>query len=150
MPVSRSGVALALIAGSALVGPSTWSGPASAAPQVRPVTVRVSVRSGGGQAEGGSSSSVLSGTGRYVAFTSSASDLVPGDANGVDDVFVRDRRRGTTRLVSVSSQEARANGPSFVLGISANGRYVAFESDASNLVPRDTNRRPDIFVRDRR
>ena len=74
---------------------------------------------------------------------------MPGDTNGAVDVFVRDRRLGTTRRVSVSSTGAQGNGRSFDPAISSAGRYVAFGSDASNLVPGDTNGAVDVFVRDR-
>jgi len=86
---------------------------------------------------------------RFVAFTSSATNLVPGDTNGGVDVFVRDRRTGTTELVSVASDETQANNFNFEPSISADGRFVAFTSFASNLVPGDTNSRADVFVRDR-
>ncbi len=114
-------------------------------------TTRVSVGPGGGQANGEASlDPVLSADGRFVAFVSDASNLVPGDTNGSLDVFVRDRRSGTTRRVSVSSTGAQANGfGSFAPGLSADGRFVAFVSDASNLVPGDTNGISDAFVRDR-
>lgn len=116
-------------------------------------TRRVSISGLGRQANGFSEESALSTHGRYVAFTSGASNLVPGDTNHLADVFIHDRRTGTTRRVSVSSKERQgsgsptntgANGPA----ISGDGRYVAFHSDDSNLVPGDTNRAFDIFVRD--
>ena len=81
---------------------------------------------------------------------SSASNLVPGDTNAAQDVFVRDRKLGTTRRVSVSSTEAQGNSASFDPAISSAGRYVAFGSYASNLVPGDTNGAIDVFVRDRK
>jgi len=93
---------------------------------------------------------VISPDGRYVSFGSDASNLVPGDTNGSTDVFVRDRKRGTTRRVSVSSTGAPGTGDSFGPVISSRGRYVAFSSDASNLVPGDINDSLDVFVRDRK
>jgi hypothetical protein len=87
-----------------------------------------------------------------VAFESSATDLVPADTNGLSDVFVRDRQSGTTERVSVDSSGSQGNGSSYnpsVPGISADGRYVAFVSYASNLVNGDTNGHSDVFVRDR-
>jgi Tol biopolymer transport system component len=112
-------------------------------------TERVSVNSAEGQANGGSIRSAISADGRFVAFRSDARNLVPGDTNSADDIFVRDRLAGTTERVSVSSGGGQATGsgtdhPS----ISADGRIVAFESSAANLVPGDTNGQPDIFVRD--
>jgi len=73
-------------------------------------------------------------------------NLVPGDTNGTADIFVFDRKTGTTELVSVANDGTEGNGFSFIPAISANGRYVAFQSNASNLVPGDTNNAADIFV----
>ena len=91
----------------------------------------------------------ISADGRFVAFSSDATNLVPGDTNGTADVFVRDRQTGTTRRVSVGSGGAQGNGLSVDPAISADGRFVAFASDATNLVPGDTNGADDVFVRDR-
>jgi len=118
---------------------------------------RVSVPALGGQANGGSGNPAISADGRYVAFQSGASNLVPGDTNGGDayglDVFVYDRATDTVERVSVSSQGAEATGPWSSLNsspsISADGRYVAFDSEAANLVPGDTNNQVDVFVHDR-
>jgi uncharacterized repeat protein (TIGR01451 family) len=93
--------------------------------------------------------------GRFVVFASAASNLVPDDTNGVGDVFVRDRRTGVTERVSVGGKGAQGNGDSNFFGISTapaisdDGRYVAFKSDASNLVKGDRNELTDVFVRDR-
>ena len=114
-------------------------------------TTLASVAYDGGPANGGSLFGVaISGDGRFVAFESFASNLVPGDTNGVRDVFVRDRWSGTTSRVSVSGDGAQANETSESVAISADGRFVAFDSLASNLVPADTNGTWDVFVRDRR
>jgi Tol biopolymer transport system component len=91
----------------------------------------------------------ISADGRYVAFESAATNLVSGDVNGHDDIFVRDRQTGTTTRVSKSSAGVEGDGVSYNPSISADGRYVAFESDATNLVSGDTNAVSDIFVRDR-
>jgi Tol biopolymer transport system component len=112
-------------------------------------TERVSVSSAGTQGNGASSSPSISADGRYVAFYSLASNLVSGDTNGTFDIFVRDRQTGTTELVSVSSSGVQGNSASSSPSISADGRYVAFYSPASNLVSGDTNGSADIFVRDR-
>ena len=112
-------------------------------------TERVSVDSGGGQANGASFLGGMSADGRFVVFASTASNLVPGDTNGLRDVFIRDRQMGTTERVSVSSLGAEANADSFDASVSADGRFVAFESAASNLVTGDTNGVSDDFVRDR-
>ncbi|MEU4799293.1 RICIN domain-containing protein [Streptomyces sp. NPDC023327] len=112
---------------------------------------RVSVASGGGQSKPASDShgaSAVSADGRHVAFVSNAADLVAGDTNGYGDVFVRDLQAGTTRRVSVASDGTQGNSGSSEPSLSADGRHVAFTSDASNLVPGDTNRSGDVFVRD--
>jgi Tol biopolymer transport system component len=112
-------------------------------------TERVSVDSGGAQANHFCDSPSISADGRYVAFRTDANNLVPGDTNGIPDIFVRDRQLGTTERVSLDSSGVQGNGSSFYPSISGSGRYVAFFSDASNLVPGDTNGLDDIFVRDR-
>ncbi len=112
-------------------------------------TTRVSVDNGGSQGNGASSDAAISGDGRYVSFYSEAADLVSGDTNGYGDIFVRDRQAGTTARVSVDSAGTQANGGSYVPAISADGRYVAFHSAATNLVGGDTNSSLDVFVRDR-
>jgi Tol biopolymer transport system component len=112
-------------------------------------TERVSVDSAGAQADGGAAVTSISADGRFVAFYSSATNLVAGDTNGVDDVFVRDRQLGTTERVSVSSAGAQGNDYSLACSISADGRLVAFESYATNLVAGDTNVSEDMFVHDR-
>jgi Tol biopolymer transport system component len=92
----------------------------------------------------------ISDDGRYVAFESDAADLVPDDGNGnALDVFVRDMATGRTRLVSVGSDGTPGDLDSYWPSISSDGRYVAFNSDATNLVGGDTNGTWDIFVRDR-
>jgi Tol biopolymer transport system component len=129
--------------------------PASAHPPG--VTERVSVGSTGAAGDGDSSLASISGDGRYVAFWSFASNLVPGDANGTSDVFVRDRVAGTIERVSVDSRERQATGgdQGGVLDtnfgrpvITPDGRFVAFASSATNLVKGDRNNTVDIFLRD--
>src|SRR6266496_4956589 len=107
--------------------------------------------SGSPQALSSSATPSFSADGRFVAFQSYASNLVAGDTNNSSDVFVRDRLTGQTERVSVASDGTQANGNSFPGGsaISADGRYVVFHSLASNLVPGDTNRSYDVFLRDR-
>jgi Periplasmic component of the Tol biopolymer transport system len=116
--------------------------------RVNGTTARVSLNSAEAQANGESGSVVISASGRFVAFGSAASNLVPGDTNGVDDVFVRNRQNGTTRRVSVSSGGTLANADSYARAISPDGRYIVFVSSASNLVPNDSNGAEDVFVRD--
>lgn len=112
-------------------------------------TDRVSVSSAGTQGNGecGRFPSI-SRDGRMVAFISSASNLVPGDTNGVSDVFVHDRFMGQTTRVSVSSTGIQANGPCMELSLSGDGRCVAFVSRATNFVQGDTSQW-DVFVHDR-
>jgi len=123
-------------------------------------TTRVSESSTGAQANKGSMLPHISADGRYVTFVSYADNLVPGDVNGVSDVFVHDLVTGETTRVSVSTAGVAANDDSSGPFISGNGRYVLFRSDASNLVPDDTNgcgvsgeytggHCPDVFVHDR-
>jgi Tol biopolymer transport system component len=109
----------------------------------------VSVDWNEGLGNGVSGPGFVSADGRYVVFSSDAIDLVPGDTNGQTDVFVRDRSAGTTERVSISSPGGQGDGPSIHGTISGDGRYVAFESSATNLVSGDTNGVNDIFVRDR-
>src|SRR5947207_692369 len=112
-------------------------------------TERVSVASGGTESNGASLGSALSADGRLVAFQSDATNLVVGDTNGATDVFVRDRQTGMTARVSVASDGTQANNVSSYPALSADGRFVAFQSDATNLVAGDTNGATDVFVRDR-
>jgi hypothetical protein len=119
---------------------------ASAAPGV---TTRVSVDSAGNEGNGYSVDAAMSSDGRFVAFDSFASNLVPGDTNGTDDIFVHDRQTGATERVSVDSAGGQANDSSGTPATSTDGRFVAFTSSASNLVPGDTNDVSDIFVHDR-
>jgi Tol biopolymer transport system component len=115
---------------------------------VTPAFRRVSVASDGTQGNGVSFDSSISADGRYVAFASSASNLVSGDTNGAQDIFVKDLQTGTTKLISVANDGTQGNRNSKAPSISADGRYVAFKSYASNLVSGDTNGAQDIFVND--
>ncbi len=110
--------------------------------------VRASVGSAGVEGNGTSSHAVVSDDGRWVAFESDATNLVPDDTNGVRDVFVRELSNGQTRRVSVSSLDAQGDAPSGAPSIAGNGLTVAFHSLASNLVDDDTNGVLDVFVRD--
>jgi Tol biopolymer transport system component len=111
-------------------------------------TTRVSVATDGTQANLTAANPRISDDGRIVVFESYATTLVPDDTNGVYDVYVRDLVAGVTTRVSVDSNGAQSNGASYAAWISADGRYVSFESQASNLVPGDTNGVNDVFVRD--
>ncbi|MDP9241086.1 MAG: hypothetical protein M3O55_10715 [Actinomycetota bacterium] len=146
MSARRSTVAAALAA----VAVTLAGGPVpSTAAAATATTTRVSVSGTGVQGNQSSSYVTVSANGRYVAFTSSASNLVPGDTNNAEDVFVRDRMAGTIRRVDVPSAGGQANGGALGVAISADGRFVAYGSDAANLVPGDTNVATDVFVRDR-
>ena len=113
-------------------------------------TTRVSLATGNTEAVGGDSSSPsISAGGRYVAFQSAATNLVAGDNNGFSDIFVHDRQTGETTRVSVDSAGVQGNSDSYSPSVSADGRYVAFQSDATNLVASDNNGLSDIFVHDR-
>jgi hypothetical protein len=90
----------------------------------------------------------VSGDGRWVAFDSTATNLTPADTNSIYDVFLKDMDTGTVTLVSTSSAGVQGNSHSSDPYISANGRYVAFTSGATNLVTGDTNGRNDVFVKD--
>jgi Tol biopolymer transport system component len=114
------------------------------------VTTRVSVDSSGLQGNGLSYQPSISADGRYVAFESGASNLVSGDTNGWSDIFVKDTVSGTTTRVSVDSNGVQGNQSSDLPSISADGRHVAFQSYATNLVAGDTNGPGiyDVFVHD--
>src|SRR5689334_19763694 len=114
---------------------------------------RLSATATGG--DGNCTGSAITPDARFVVFGSLATNLVPNDSNGgVRDVFVRDRQTGGIELVSVTPSGQSGNGASGPdsdpgLCLSADGRYVAFHSNASDLVAGDTNAQPDVFVRDR-
>jgi Tol biopolymer transport system component len=112
-------------------------------------TIRVSVATGGGQGSGLSFDAEISEDGNLVVFTSGSFELVPDDVNGADDVFVRDIAAGTTTRASVGADGGDGELGSSDAAISGDGRFVAFTSRSSNLVPGDTNEFEDIFVRDR-
>ncbi|HUQ02031.1 MAG TPA: Ig-like domain-containing protein [Kofleriaceae bacterium] len=111
------------------------------------VTSRVSVRTGGGEADLESVQPAISGDGRIVAFTSGATNLVTGDTNGQPDVFVHDRTSGVTERASVSSTGGEGSGRSFGAQLSFNGRFLVFNSYADNLVP--GNPVSATYIRDR-
>ena len=113
-------------------------------------TTRVSVRSNGDEGNGGGGNSSISSSGRFVAFESPSSNLVPSDANNSWDIFVHDRKTGKTTRVSVRSNGDQSNGHSFHPSISADGRFIAFSSEATNLVPSDTNQATEPLVDDRK
>jgi hypothetical protein len=146
MRYSRFVVTCMLALAALMIGATLTSGADS-------VTTRVSVDSSGIQGTAPSSQGVISANGRFVAFMSSASNLIPDDTNERTDVFVHDRLTGATTRVSVNSAGVQGNDDSWYFtdmpAVSDDGRFVAFTSYASNLVAGDTNGAPDVFVRDR-
>lgn len=117
-------------------------------------TERVNVASNGAQSNSNSINALmfpfqLSADGRYVTFISDASNLVAGDSNKMNDVFIHDRLTHKTERVSTATNGTQANNDSENMSVSADGRHVAFASKATNLVTNDTNNQADIFVRDR-
>ena len=121
-----------------------------------PSTILISLADDGSQANYDTGSALISGDGRYVAFTTLANNLVPDDTDGFADVFVRDTcingplncLPSTTR-VSLATDGSQVNSSgSAGAAITPDGRFVLFQSDASNLVPNDTNNTSDIFERD--
>jgi Tol biopolymer transport system component len=111
--------------------------------------VRVSVSSSGAEANGHSFNPVLSGDGQVIAFESEASNLVASDTNSRADVFIHDRGSNTTSRISYGLGTAQANAASTDPSISADGRFIAFVSSASNIVSDDTNGVADVFINDR-
>jgi Tol biopolymer transport system component len=107
---------------------------------------RVSVADGGAGGNGTSSQASISSDGRYAAFKSSATNLVAGDTKGCEDIFVYDRQNDTIHLMSQAGDGTQGDGLSEFPSISADGRYVTFESDASNLVAGDDNGMKDVFA----
>ncbi|MEA3351776.1 MAG: DUF1287 domain-containing protein [Chloroflexota bacterium] len=127
----------------------TISQPQPAAAQTTPEPGPVSVSSAGELGNSQSSNPSLSANGRFVSFASKANNLVAYDTNAVADIFVHDRLSGETRRVSISSTGEQANAASEAPTISTDGRFVAFQSAAANLVPNGEQNRSDIYVHDR-
>src|SRR5262245_43202792 len=104
---------------------------------------------GGGIEDDDSYPTGITPDGRFVVFRSDSSDLITSDTNGVDDIFVADRTDGTITRASLAADGMEANGGSFQAAISADGRFVAFQSFATNLIPGEFPGSGGIFVRDR-
>lgn len=151
LAISGNGRFVAFVTGATNLAPGDTNGSRDVFVRDRQtgVTERISVSSNGEQANGASNALSISAEGRFVAFSSSSTNLVSGDTNGAQDIFVRDRQAGTTERVSISSAGAQANNASDFPSLSADGRFVAFVSGSSTLVTGDTNGQQDIFVRDR-
>jgi Tol biopolymer transport system component len=150
--LSGDGRFVAFLSSSALVPGSHPSLPTEVYLRDRQanLTVRISKNAEGVAANNYCGAPALSPDARFVAFSSGATNLVPGDTNNAPDAFLYDRQEDQLERVSLSSLEEEANGGgTFFSSVSADGRYVGFESAASNLVPDDTNSQTDVFVRDR-
>ena len=113
------------------------------------VTELINVGVGGADPDSSAGAPSVSADGRFVVYTSNASNLVPGDVNGKQDIFLHDRQTGATDLISISTLGVQANSECWDPAVSADGRYVVFNTIASSLVAGDTNIYPDIFLRDR-
>lgn len=116
--------------------------------RIEQTTERVSITTEGFEANWASIAPSISADGRWIAFESRATDMVVDDYNDECDIFVRDRQRGETRRISVSSLGEQSNGRSGAPAISADGRYVVYQSAASNLVEGDWNGYTDVFMHD--
>jgi Tol biopolymer transport system component len=99
--------------------------------------------------DAGSDEPALSPDGNFIVFRSASTNLVPNDTNGIADIFIRDRMNNTIERVSVATGGIEANGISSQPAVSPDGRFVVFASDATNLVPDDTNNVTDVFLHDR-
>jgi hypothetical protein len=113
------------------------------------VIERISVKTNGGQANDDSTQASISADGRYVSFMSAATDLDDNRAGSLTNIFVRDRNTNTTIPVSYTGDDNPGNRSSDTPQIAGNGRYIVFTSSATNLVPEDTNERPDIYLWDK-
>jgi len=113
-------------------------------------TLRVSLNSTGNEANGQSqvSLSAISGDRRYIVFRSEATNLVSGDSNGINDLFIRDTVNNTTEIVSVHTDGTQSDQGSVPGSISADGRFVVFSTSSTTLVSDDTNGASDVFLRD--
>src|ERR1035437_8563922 len=140
----KCGVLTLTVSSAMVAAPHLLAGPTQAVSAHSP---NLPLPAGG---NGDSVSPVISADGRFVLFSSSANNLVPGDSGQLGlDVFLRDRASNTTTLVSANfSGTGGGNGNSTSGQVSTNGRYVVFQSDSSDLLLGDTNGVSDIFVRD--
>lgn len=110
--------------------------------------VKISAAAAGAPGTGDSRSASVSADGRFVAFASASSDLIDGDTNGKQDIFLQDRETGTTKRVSFGAGGAQADGDSYAPYVSFDGSYILFTSKAKNLVSGDTNLNEDLFLYD--
>ena len=145
---AKRAVQRTLLAGAMALVLASLFGPGAVLAHPPGVTQRVSVNSAGEEGNDASGISAISGDGRYVAFGSAATNLIPG-GNLPFGIFVHDRLTGTTEIVIVSSSGREGQGLSSSPDISGDGRFVAFDSDAENLVRGDRNAITDVFRHDR-
>ncbi|MEK0316992.1 fibronectin type III domain-containing protein [Cohnella sp. 56] len=110
--------------------------------------VKISAAPGGAAGTGDSKSASVSGDGRFVAFASASTNLIEGDTNGKQDIFLRDRVAGTTKRISLGTGGAQADGDSYAPYVSFDGNYVLFTSKAKNLIANDANGNEDLFLYD--
>jgi Tol biopolymer transport system component len=141
-------IAFQSIADNLIAGDNNHASDIFVVDRVTLLMTRDSVGPNGLEANGSSRNAQLSADGRFLAFESDAANLVAGDSGTTTDVFMRDRLIKTTYLKSYSSTGVQGNGPSIAASVSADARFVAFESTASNLVANDGNAASDVFVRD--
>jgi len=152
MKAKKLNIMLAITIGLLLAGALIFLASAGKRPVVAQAggsLILASAASDGTPGNSESSSPALSADGHYVAFSSWATNLVSGDTNDAPDIFVRDLQTGAMARVSIAADGTQANGYSYSPALSSDGRFVAFSSDATNLVANDTNGRMDIFVHDR-
>jgi len=140
--MSSSGTLQPLLCALGVVGLLSSASPAQ-------VTTCINLAPDGSPGNGGTGGMAISADACWLAFQSLASNLVAGDTNAQDDIFIRARETGITERVSVSSSAAESNGASERPYLSADGRCVVFTSSATNLVAGDTNNHKDVFLRDR-
>ncbi len=126
----------------------TDAAPEPTSPAPGPSILCASTNAAGERANGSSFNPAISADGRYVAFESDATNLVAGDGNGARDIFVKDLQTGAVWCASTDAQGVFGNGVSSSPDITADGRYVVFQSNAPNLVPGDSNGAIDVFIKD--
>lgn len=141
-------VAFGSFASNLVAGDTNGAGDVFVRDRQTGTTARVSVADDGAQSDDLSNSPSISADGRYAAFYSVAGDLIPGGRRGFGDIYVRDRQLGRTLQVNLSSAGVPADAGSFYPSISGDGRYVAFNSAAANLVPGGGGGVPQVYVRD--
>ncbi len=146
--LSSDGVAVAFDSGASNLVSGDSNGFRDVFVRKNGTTTLVSVAKDGSAGNSSSTAPLLTASGDKVAFTSNSSNLVSGDSNATSDVFIKTLASGEIARVSVNGSGQQGNGASSLLSISADGRYVAFSSSATNLVSGDTNGKVDVFVKD--